>query len=213
MMDLESKCDPFKLISYQKSAKKPPNRAGGAIRSRTPVQNINPNHILKTHQIWYSNSCSSQHERVSHHHDEARPSTIDPFSQLCSSLSSKQWWISSGKRMNSKRFSLFQTIYTPCSMKSSNGWMHHAYIKDHQGHQIQQDRWRLISWLAHCAPDLYWNVCAWIWSPWVVGYLLKLHSNITHQDNIKDTLAEQLWCTKITLDDAIALDNSTKDHY
>jgi len=47
----------------------------------------------------------------------------------------------------------------------------------------------------------------------VVGYLLKLHPNITHQDSMKELIAEHLCHTPIKPKEAIALDNSTTEHY
>jgi len=47
----------------------------------------------------------------------------------------------------------------------------------------------------------------------VVGYLLKLHPNITHHDSMKELFAEYLYRTSITPDDVIALEDSTKEHY
>jgi len=47
----------------------------------------------------------------------------------------------------------------------------------------------------------------------IVGYLLKLHPNITHHDSMKELITEHLRHTPIKPEKAIALDDSASDHY
>jgi len=49
--------------------------------------------------------------------------------------------------------------------------------------------------------------------PHIMGYLLKVHPNIMHQNSLKDLLTEQLQCIKIIANEAIALDVTASDHY
>jgi len=171
-----------------------PNRAGGVIGSQIPAWNVNPNCFLN-HQMQYSNSHSSQCERVFHQHDEAWPGTINSFSHLCGGLSSKQQQISSERGQIQKGFPHSWTIHAPHSIKSSNGRCIVCTSKTIMDIKFNKaNKGSFVDWLTAYRSTL--KLMLGYKTTRVVSYLLKRHPNISHQDNVKDTLAEQLKCTK-----------------